>query len=140
MTLAPLMSAPSAVILHAFSAMSAFVVGAVQLAAPKGTLPHRTMGWIWVLLMATVALSSFLIHTICTFGPFSIIHGLSLVTIVVLPVAVIHARRHRVKPHIRAMTLLFLGALCIAGFFTLWPGRIMHDVVFGTTTTHGACG
>ncbi len=26
---------------------------------------------------------------------------------------------------------LFLGALVIAGIFTLLPGRIMHKVVFG---------
>jgi uncharacterized membrane protein len=29
------------------------------------------------------------------------------------------------------MTALFAGALVIAGVFTLLPGRIMHDVVFG---------
>ena len=32
--------------------MAAFALGIVQFAAPKGTLPHRTIGWIWVLLMA----------------------------------------------------------------------------------------
>ena len=42
--------------------MSAFVLGLVQFAGPKGTLPHRTLGWIWVLLMAAVAASSFWIH------------------------------------------------------------------------------
>jgi len=26
--------------------MAAFVLGLVQFAAPKGTLPHRTIGWI----------------------------------------------------------------------------------------------
>jgi uncharacterized membrane protein len=29
------------------------------------------------------------------------------------------------------MTYTFLGALVIAGLFTLMPGRIMHEVVFG---------
>lgn len=139
MTFAPLFSAPLAVILHALTAMAAFALGVVQLAAPKGTLPHRTVGWVWVILMAVVALSSFLIHTICTFGPFSIIHGLSIITLIVLPMGVAHARNHRVAKHMRAMTLLFLGALVVAGGFTLWPGRIMHDVAFGTVTTHGAC-
>ena len=38
--------------LHAFAAMAAFALGIVQFAAPKGTLPHRTIGWIWVALMA----------------------------------------------------------------------------------------
>ncbi|MBI1418957.1 MAG: DUF2306 domain-containing protein [Limimaricola sp.] len=139
MTLAPLLAAPSYVIVHAVAAMAAFVLGLIQLAAPKGTLPHRTIGWIWVILMAVVAASSFLIHTICTFGPFSIIHGLSLVTLIALPMGVAHARAHRVGRHKRTMTLLFAGALVVAGIFTLSPGRIMHDVVFGTVSTHGDC-
>ncbi len=29
------------------------------------------------------------------------------------------------------MTSIFVGALVIAGVFTLAPGRIMHSVVFG---------
>lgn len=139
MTFAPLFAAPYAVIIHAIAAMTAFVLGSAQLALPKGTLPHRTMGWIWVTLMAVVAASSFLIHTICQIGPFSVIHGLSIITLVALPVAVMHARNHRIGNHRRAMLLLFAGALMIAGIFTLWPGRIMHDVVFGTVTHHGSC-
>jgi uncharacterized membrane protein len=140
MNFAPLFAAPAAVVIHAFAAMAAFVLGIGQFALPKGTLPHRTMGWVWVSLMAVVAASSFRIHTICQFGGFSLIHVLSIVTLVALPVAVIHARRHRVGDHRRVMNLLFAGALLIAGVFTLWPGRIMHDVVFGTATHHGSCG
>jgi uncharacterized membrane protein len=48
MGLAPLLNAAPAIQVHAFAAMSAFVLGIVQLSAPKGTLPHRTIGWIWV--------------------------------------------------------------------------------------------
>jgi hypothetical protein len=59
MSLAPLLDAAPAIPLHAFAAMAAFVLGVVQLAAPKGTLPHRTLGWIWVVLMMSVAISSF---------------------------------------------------------------------------------
>ena len=51
MTLAPLWAASSAIQLHAFAAMAAFVLGIIQFGAPKGTLPHRTLGWVWVLLM-----------------------------------------------------------------------------------------
>jgi len=45
---------------------SAFALGLVQLTAPKGTLPHRTLGWIWVALIAVVAGSSFGIHELRT--------------------------------------------------------------------------
>ena len=131
MSLAPLLDAAPAIPLHAFAAMAAFAVGLVQFAAPKGTLPHRTIGWIWVLLMASVAISSFWIHTIRLVGPFSPIHLLSIFTLIVLPIAVWRARRHRVADHRRIMILIFVGALVIAGLFTFLPGRVMHAVVFG---------
>ncbi|WP_315726182.1 MULTISPECIES: DUF2306 domain-containing protein [unclassified Bradyrhizobium] len=131
MSFAPLLAAEPAVVLHAFAAMTAFALGVVQFAAPKGTVPHRTIGWIWVALMAAVAVSSFWIHTIRLVGPFSPIHLLSLYTLAMLPLAIWAAHRHRVAAHRRAMIMLFSGALVIAGLFTLLPGRIMHRVVFG---------
>src|SRR5205814_8805961 len=62
MSFAPLLDAAPAIPLHAFAAMTAFALGIVQFAAPKGTLPHRTIGWVWVGLMAAVAISSLWIH------------------------------------------------------------------------------
>jgi uncharacterized membrane protein len=56
---------------------------------------------------------------------------LSIFTAVMLPIGVVHARRHRVRQHRSSMIWLFAGALVIAGIFTLFPGRIMHRVVFG---------
>jgi uncharacterized membrane protein len=131
MNLAPLLNAAPAIPLHAFAAMTAFVLGTVQLTAPKGTLPHRTLGWIWVILMTIVAGSSFWIHQIRLLGPWSPIHLLSIFTLVMLPLGVWMAHRHRVADHRRIMILMFSGALVIAGLFTLLPGRIMHAVVFG---------
>ena len=131
MSLEPLLNAAPAIQIHAFTAMAAFALGAVQLAAPKGTLPHRTMGWIWVLMMVVVATTSFWIHELRMWGPWSPIHLLALYTLAVLPFAVVHARRHRVSRHRNAMIALFTGALVIAGLFTFAPGRIMHAVVFG---------
>ena len=64
-------------------------------------------------------------------GPWSPIHLLAIFTLATLPLAVVHARRHRVDRHRNAMTAIFVGALVIAGLFTLMPGRIMHAVVFG---------
>jgi uncharacterized membrane protein len=131
MSLAPLLDAAPQIPLHAFAAMAAFVLGLIQFAAPKGTLPHRTIGWIWVVLMAAVAVSSFWIHQIRLLGPFSPIHLLSIFTLAMLPFGVWFAHRHRVADHRRVMVLMFTGALVIAGLFTLLPGRIMHTVVFG---------
>ena len=131
MSLAPLLDAAPAIPLHALAAMAAFALGIVQFAAPKGTLPHRTIGWIWVLLMVAVAISSFWIHTIRLVGPFSPIHLLSIFTLIMVPLAVWRAHTHRVADHKRIMIMTFTGALVIAGLFTLVPGRIMHAVVFG---------
>ncbi len=130
MSLAPLLDAPPAIPLHAFAAMTAFLLGVVQLAAPKGTLPHRALGWVWIFLMASVALSSFWIHQIRLVGPWSPIHLLSIFTLVVLPIGAWMAHRHRVADHRRIMILIFSGALVIAGLFTFVPGRIMHTVLF----------
>jgi uncharacterized membrane protein len=131
MALDPLLAAPVVVQLHAFAAMAAFVLGIVQLAAPKGTLPHRTMGYAWVGSMLVVAASSFAIHGRGQWAGFSVIHLLSILVLVLTPLAVLAARRHRVGTHRWAMISLFAGALVIAGGFTLLPGRIMHRVMFG---------
>jgi uncharacterized membrane protein len=131
MRLAPLLQASPAIQLHAFAAMAAFALGLVQFAAPKGTLPHRTVGWLWVALMVGVSISAFFIHELRLWGPWSPIHLLAIFTLLTLPLAVMHARRHAVERHRRAMVGIFLGALVIAGLFTLLPGRIMHAVVFG---------
>ena len=131
MSLAPLLSASPAIQIHAFAAIAAFALGVVQLAAPKGTFSHRSMGFVWVTLMTIVCVSSFFIHELRWWGEWSPIHLLSIFTLIMLPLAVLHAHRHEVMAHRSAMIGLFGGALVIAGLFTFWPGRIMHAVVFG---------
>jgi uncharacterized membrane protein len=81
--------------------------------------------------MLIVSVASFFIHEIRLWGPWSPIHLLSIFTLVTLPLAVLHARRHRVSRHRNAMIAMFAGALVIAGAFTFLPGRIMHAVAFG---------
>lgn len=133
MSLAPLLEASPVIQLHAFAAIGAFVLGLLQFAAPKGTLPHRTLGWFWVGLMLVVAVSSFLIHGkgARLIGPFGPIHLLSIVVLSMLPIALLFAHRHNARGHARTMVGLFIGALVIAGLFTLLPGRIMYAVAFG---------
>ena len=97
MNVAPLLDAAPQIPVHAFAAMAAFALGVIQLAAPKGTLPHRTLGWIWVGLMLSVALSSFWIHQIRLVGPWSPIHLLSIFTLITVPLGVWEAHRHRLS-------------------------------------------
>jgi len=131
MNLAPLTNAPFAIQLHAYAALAAFVLGAVQLARVKGTTQHRALGYTWVGLMLIVAISSFWIHDMRVWGPWSPIHLLSILALTMLPLGVYYARSHRVRGHKLTMRGLFAGALVIAGIFTLVPGRIMHRVLFG---------
>ena len=131
MSLAPLLQASAQTQIHAFAAMAAFALGLVQFAAPKGTLPHRTLGWIWVVLMLIISGSSFFLHELRVWGQWSPIHVLSIFTPLALISAVWAARHHRVSSHKFTMIGIFLGALVIAGLFTLVPGRVMHEVIFG---------
>lgn len=131
MTLTPLYEADPIIRVHAFAAAAALGLGAVQLAWRKGDRPHRLAGWLWVALMALIASSSFGIHSIRQFGPFSWIHLLSILTLVALVGGVRHARAGRIAAHRWTMISLFVFALVVTGLFTLVPGRIMHKVVFG---------
>ena len=131
MTLQPLLKADLAIQIHAFAAIAAFSLGLVQFAAPKGTLPHRTVGWVWVGLMTVVCVTAFFIHELRMWGAWSPIHLLAIFTLVMLPLAVLRARRHQVASHKWTMIGIFTGALLIAGIFTFVPGRIMYQVVTG---------
>jgi uncharacterized membrane protein len=94
-------------------------------------MPHRLVGYLWVILMALTAAIFFTIHTINQWNGFSLIHLLSIFTLIMLVAGVSAARRGDSARHKRVMALTFIGALVIAGGFTFAPGRIMHAVAFG---------
>lgn len=130
MTLEPLLSASPAIQVHAYAAIAAFVLGALILFRRKGGRVHRALGRVWVALMLVVALSSFFIHTIRLWGPWSPIHLLSIATLVSLTYGVAMIRRRNVEAHMWTMRSTYMGALIVAGLFTFVPGRIMYEVVF----------
>jgi uncharacterized membrane protein len=131
MNLAPLTNAALPIQLHAYAALAAFALGAVQMASAKGTTRHRALGYTWAGLMLVVAISSFWVHDLRLWGPWSPIHLLSIFTLVMLPLGLWAAHNHNVSRHRFTMIGLYVGALVIAGLFTLVPGRIMYKVVFG---------
>lgn len=128
-----LLASPPATQIHVAAALTALAIGIVLLIGVKGNRLHRTLGWTWVLAMATTAVSSFFIHRLNPGGPggFSLIHLLSGWTVIALPMAVHAARRHRIADHRRAMTGMFVGGLIVAGAFTFLPGRLMWAIFFG---------
>lgn len=78
----------------------------------------------------TTALASFWIRE-SNPGTLSPIHLLSLFTLLYLPRVIWHARRHLVDAHRRGIQFTVAGALLIAGFFTLIPGRTLGNWLLG---------
>ena len=116
---------------HAMAAMAAVILGGLQLASAKGTTQHRVLGWSWALLMMYVSVSSLFISSLRLWGAFSPIHLLSVWTLFSLGMAIYHAREGNIRQHKIWMVLLYVLALLVTGVFTLWPGRVMHAVLFG---------
>jgi uncharacterized membrane protein len=137
-TLAPLLAASPVIQVHAFAALSALTLSVPQLLLRKGGSRHRALGYAWAVAMVVTATTSFFIHTIRMFGPFSWIHLLSGVTLVIVPLAVMRARQRKVTAHATGMRTLVALALVVTGLFTLLPGRIMHDVVWGESPAGGS--
>ncbi len=138
MSLDPLLSASWHIQVHAISAIGAFFLGVIQFSAPKGTLPHRTLGVIWVALMSLVTITSvFIQHPVAPGDPFwarfSPIHILTVLTAVGLVNGVRRILKggRDFKIHAQNFKWMFIGGLIIAGLLAFTPGRIMHQVVFG---------
>ena len=68
MRLAHLLRASPQIRMHALAAIAAFGLRLVQFSTPKGTLPHRSVGWAWASLMLVVCINSFFIHQIRMWG------------------------------------------------------------------------
>ena len=116
---------------HAIMAMIAIILGGIQLSMKKGGAIHKLLGRIWVGLMLIVAITSFFIHETKMWGDYSPIHLLSLWTIFILGVGIYYVRVGNIKRHKQTMITLYFFALIVAGFFTLYPGRIMHQILIG---------
>jgi uncharacterized membrane protein len=125
-----LATAPLPIQVHVAAVSTALLVGVTLMLGLKGTTVHRTLGWVWVIAMATAAISSLFIHR-ANAGGFSFLHLFAGWTLIALPMGVFAARKHNVRLHGRTMTGLFVGGLLIAGVFAFMPGRLMWRVVFG---------
>lgn len=130
MSLAPILSAGPAILLHLASTTTALALGIVMLVRRKGTVSHRRLGWAWVVLMIIAAGSSFFITGINK-GSFSPIHGLSVFTLLMLPWAIYAIRRGKVQRHRWTMIGIFGGGLVVAGIFAMLPSRLLGGMMFG---------
>lgn len=115
---------------HVYGAVAALVLGGVLMTMRKGVRLHRALGWTWAAIMGGVAFGSLSI-TGLNGDHWSFIHLFAGWTLIALPIALVAARRHKVRLHRRFMMGLFYGGLVINGFIAFIPGRTMWNVFFG---------
>jgi uncharacterized membrane protein len=116
-----------ALVLHLSSAAAALVLGLLIMARAKGTASHRILGRAWAALMSIAAVSSFWLTGLR--DGLSVIHLLSVWTLVAMALAIYFIRKGDVKRHKRFMIGTFLG-LAGAGIGALAPGRLLYGLVF----------
>ena len=120
--------------LHLGSLVPAFVIGTYLLLNRKGTPIHRFLGKIYMGLMLFAAFITLFMEALV--GPkflnhFGFLHLLSLFVLYTVPTAYRAIRVGNIKLHKRKMVGLYVGALLVAGAFTLSPGRLIHSWLFG---------
>ena len=113
---------------HLATIMLALALTPVMLLRRKGDTRHRALGYVWVAAMFGTALLSFAIRQ--PDGSFSIIHILSVWTVIQVPLIVWRARKHKIVQHRRAVRGMVVGALLIAGFFTFPFDRLLGHWLF----------
>ena len=99
MHITPFMNAPLIVQAHVICAVIALGLVPGMLFRRKGDRLHKIIGRVWVLAMGLTAITSFGIMDIRLIGPFSPIHGLSLLTLYSLIGAVLQARAGKIDAH-----------------------------------------
>lgn len=118
--------APAHILLHIAIALLALCVGVAILLRRKGTYTHRQLGRTWVALMLAAAIGSFFIQAR---GRLSLIHALSVLVLIVVPLGMYFARSGKIRAHRWTMSIMFVS-LCITGLFTLLPYRMLGQWLF----------
>jgi len=116
------------VMLHVVTVTPALPLGAWLFSTTKGDALHRLLGRVWALLILVTAVTSFGIHQLT--GHLSVIHILSVITIVSVVRGVLAARKGRIVEHRSHMIGAFTG-ITLAGVFTFLPGRLLAQWLFG---------
>lgn len=115
--------------LHVAAALAALIVGGALFLMRKGNRLHRFTGRAWVALMLVTAISSFWIQTK---GHFSPIHLLSVGTLGSLAAIVYYAVSRELRRHRFSVIATYVGALVVAGTFTLLPNRLFGHALWSS--------
>lgn len=121
---------PVLVWVHLATIGAALAITPAMLWRRRGDMWHRRLGWVWAIAMFATATMSFGIR-LTNPGALSIIHILSAITIIGVPVLVVAARRRDLARHRRQARAFVIGALLVAGFFTFPFNRLLGGWLFG---------
>ena len=129
---ASLIDLPPVLLAHIAAATSALLLGPVALSARKGSLLHRSAGYVWITLMLATATTSLFIRDfrLPNLAGYTPIHLLTLVTFFGLGTAIAAVLRHDIRSHRRRMWATYLGGCVGAGVFTLLPGRLLGQLLW----------
>lgn len=116
-----------AILIHVGAAIAALMLGMGIFLRTKGSFAHRVLGRAWVALMLVTAVSTYWIRGN---GGFSWIHLLSIMTLLLLALGVYFAITHNIGAHQKTMTGVFIGALIVAGGFSLMPQRLLGHMLW----------
>lgn len=112
---------------HTILAVVAIVAGAWNFMQPKGTRPHRRVGWVYAGSMVGMLATSFFIFDL--FGGFGVFHVMALFSAATLALALYFPlRRHRhpgwLVHHYYWMSYSYVGLVMAGGshLFGLVPG------------------
>jgi uncharacterized membrane protein len=131
MRLAPLLQASPAIQVHVAAAVIAIVLGAYQFLARKGSAPHRIVGWIWVVLLGSICISSFFIPGSVFIGPISVFHALSVYTLWSLYMGAKAARRHQVADHKSYMIWIYGLSIVLSAIIAVASSSgVLYQVFF----------
>ncbi|MCO4837372.1 MAG: DUF2306 domain-containing protein [Oceanospirillaceae bacterium] len=121
-------------LIHLATIAPAFLMASFIMVTKKGTKLHKSIGRIYMVLMLFSALITLLMSAQVgprLFNHFGIIHLLSALVLYCVPSAYWAIKNGNVKRHKQAMIGLYIGGLIIAGGFTLMPGRMLGNLLFG---------
>ncbi|MDP5076963.1 MAG: DUF2306 domain-containing protein [Nonlabens sp.] len=119
---------------HIVTVAPCIFLGAYLFIRSKGTPGHRFIGKIYMsLMLITASITLFMPAAVGPqfLGHFGFIHLFSILTLYSIPTAILAIKRGNVRKHKIKLTLLYIGAIVIAGGFTFAPGRYMHELFFG---------
>jgi uncharacterized membrane protein len=131
MNIALIAEAPLAIKIHLATVLPAFAIGTwLIFGSRKGSLTHRGLGALYLLLMTVTAIDAFFIRSIDP-PRLTLVHLFIPLTLFGVFGALWNVRRGNIKGHRNAMLGLYCGGLLIAGGLTLLPGRLLHRLFLG---------